>query len=59
MTRTVKADPFSPHWVSGLAYKLHSMTGTALLLASFLVLVKEALGEHIHCIQHGEDKVHI
>ncbi len=51
VTDSVRADPYSAHWVAGAPYKLHSMVGAALFFSSCLVFVREALGEHIHCIQ--------
>jgi len=42
-------------WVSGILFKLHTMTGTLLFLMSCFVYVRELLGDHIHCITDGAD----
>ncbi len=55
VTGTVRADPYSPHWISGSSFKLHSMMGTALFMAACVVFFKEAVGDHIHCIQDSSD----
>ena len=52
-----KPDPFQTHWVSGIVYKLHSMTGGGLFIACCLVFVKELTGDHINCIHDGSDAI--
>ncbi len=55
-SKAVKASPYSPHWIAGVTFKLHCITGSALFLASCLIVIKEVLGDHIHCIQDTNDE---
>ncbi|XP_059080250.1 innexin inx2-like [Tigriopus californicus] len=48
-----QAKAFQAHWIVGVVYKLHSMTGTVLFFSSCLVFIKELMDDHIHCIQDG------
>jgi hypothetical protein len=49
-TSSVTPEPLKTSWVTGLLYKVHTMTGTLLFLLSCFVYVRELLGDHIHCI---------
>ena len=46
-----KADYTQPHWIVGIVYKLHTMTGSLLFFASCTIFIKELMHDHIHCIQ--------
>ena len=53
----VSPDPYATHWVVGVVYKLHTMTGSILFFFSCFVFARELLNDHIHCIEDGSDAV--
>lgn len=56
-SRTVKAEPFETHWITGIIYKLHKITGSFLFLCSCFVFAKELFRDHIRCIQDGSEEL--
>lgn len=48
-----RANSYQAHWIAGIVYKLHSMTGSFLFFSSCVIFIKELMGDHIHCIQDG------
>jgi len=55
--KPVSPDPYATHWVVGINYKLHTMTGSLLFFSSCFVFARELLEDHIHCIQDGSDSL--
>ena len=56
-TSPVTTDPYAPHWIVGIVYKLHTLAGSFLFLASSLTFFKEVVGDHIRCISDESDAV--
>ena len=53
----LKAEPTRIHWVAGITYKLHALTGTFLFFSSCLIFVKELKRDHLRCLQNGDEAV--
>lgn len=56
-TRPISVDPKAPHWLSGVVYKLHTLAGSFLFLASSIIFLKEIVGDHIRCISDESDAI--